>query len=154
MEIPRALPTDAAALTRIAHAAKRHWGYPEAWIALWNDALTVTPQALERHAVYCAVEGIELLGFYALAGSGPTRELEHLWVTPEHMGAGVGRRLLHHAVETLRATGGVTLRIVSDPNAEGFYLKMGARRIGEMPSQPEGRALPLLLLEVGSGSSG
>ncbi len=47
------------------------------------------------------------------------------------------------------ASGGATLRIASDPNAEGFYLKMGARRVGETPSQPEGRALPLLLLEVG-----
>ncbi len=149
MEIRRALPTDAAALTRIAHAAKRHWGYPEAWIALWKDALTVTPQTLERHAVYCAVEGTALLGFYAVAGSGPIRDLEHLWVAPRHMGRGVGRHLLRHALERLQATGGATLRIASDPNAEGFYLKMGARRFGEMPSQPEGRALPVLLLEVG-----
>jgi ribosomal protein S18 acetylase RimI-like enzyme len=149
MEIRRALATDTAALTRIAHAAKRHWGYPEGWIALWKDALTVTPQALERQAVYCAVEGTELLGFCAVAGGGPTRELEHLWVAPEHMGAGVGRRLLRHALDAIRASGGATLRIASDPNAEGFYLKMGARRIGELPSQPEGRSLPLLLLEVG-----
>lgn len=149
MEIRRALPTDAAALTRIAHAAKRHWGYPEAWIALWKDALTVTPQTLGRHAVYCAVEGKALVGFYAVAGSGPIRDLEHLWVAPEQMGRGVGRGLLRHALEELRASGGATLRIASDPNAEGFYLKMGARRIGELPSQPEGRALPLLLLEVG-----
>ena len=148
MEIRRALPTDAAALSRIAHAAKRHWGYPEAWIALWKDTLTVTPQALERQAVYCAVEGTELLGFCAVADGGPTRELEHLWIAPEHMGAGIGRRLLRHALDAIRASGGATLRIASDPNAEGFYLKMGARRVGETPSQPEGRALPLLLLEV------
>lgn len=146
MEIRRARPADIDTLTRIAHAAKRHWGYPEEWFALWKDALTVTPQALEQQAIYCAVEGTELLGFYAVAGDGPTRDLEHLWVAPARMGAGAGRGLLRHALGTVRAAGGTALRIASDPNAEGFYLKMGARRVGAGPSRPEGRALPLLLL--------
>src|SRR5207253_10788933 len=74
--IRRALPAEARALTRIAHAAKRPWKYPAAWIRLWRDALTVTPQFVERHRVYCAVAGASVLGFYALSGAGATRELE------------------------------------------------------------------------------
>lgn len=38
-----ATPADAAVLTEIAHAAKRHWGYPERWVQLWRAALTITP---------------------------------------------------------------------------------------------------------------
>jgi len=35
--------------------------------------------------------------------------------------------------------------IDADPNAEGFYLKMGAERVGESPSGSiPGRMLPLL----------
>mgnify|MGYP003693542487 CR=1 FL=1 len=41
------------------------------------------------------------------------------------------------------------LIVVSDPNAEGFYLKMGCRRIGTRPSELEdGRQLPLLRLAL------
>jgi GNAT superfamily N-acetyltransferase len=151
--IRRALPADARALTRVAHAAKRHWKYPEDWIRRWRDALTVTRRFVEHHPVYCAVRGARLLGFYALSGVGPTRELEHFWVAPEHIGRGVGARMFEHAVATLRADGARVLRIASDPYAEGFYLRMGARRVGEWPSTPGGRTLPLLALDVRPATS-
>src|SRR2546425_9351805 len=37
IQIRRAMPGEANALTKIAHAAKRHWGYPANWIAHWKD---------------------------------------------------------------------------------------------------------------------
>ena len=46
LDIRRAQPHEAAALTDIAHRAKRHWGYAEELITLWRDALTVTETAL------------------------------------------------------------------------------------------------------------
>jgi GNAT superfamily N-acetyltransferase len=69
-------------------------------------------------------------------------------VLPAHIGCGVGARLLDHAVVTLRAEGVRVLRIASDQHAEGFYLAMGARRVGEVASTPCGRTLPLLVIEV------
>lgn len=151
--IRRARPSDAPALTRVAHAAKRHWKYPDGWIRLWRDALTVTPGFVARHAVCCAIRGASLAGFYALSGDGPVRELEHLWVLPAHIGRGVGAQLLAHAVAMLSADGVRVLRIASDPHAEGFYLAMGARRVGEVGSTPRGRTLPLLVIEVSGRSA-
>jgi GNAT superfamily N-acetyltransferase len=148
IEIRRARPADAETLTCIAHAAKRHWRYPEEYIELWREALTVTPDFIARHPVYCAWQDERIVGFYALSGEGPARELEHMWVMPEAVGKGIGARLLNHAVWAVRLDGAETLRIASDPNAEGFYVKMGARRVGEVPSRPDGRWLPLLVLEV------
>jgi GNAT superfamily N-acetyltransferase len=146
--IERALPADAQALTQLAHAAKRHWGYAEADIARWRDGLTVTPDFIARHAVYCATVAGDTVGFYALTGEGATRILEHFWIAPAHIGAGIGRTLFAHATERLRAEGVHTVRIESDPNAEGFYLKMGARRVGEVESSPAGRTLPVLVLTL------
>ncbi|MCL4530843.1 MAG: hypothetical protein M1485_06230 [Chloroflexi bacterium] len=40
IEIRRALPEEADALTEIAIAAKRHWGYPERWIEIWMPSPT------------------------------------------------------------------------------------------------------------------
>ena len=145
IEIRRAVTADAPALTRIAHAAKRHWLYPEELILQWKDALTVSESYIAEHPVYCAVaERDRCVGFYALLGADAAWELDHMWVAPDLIGQGVGTRLFEHAIITLRATGGRTLKIASDPYAEGFYRKMGAHRIGEWPSTPEGRTLPLL----------
>lgn len=146
--IRRARRADSDELTRIAHAAKRFWGYPEKLIRLWKNDLTVTPEVIADTPVYCARRGERVAGFYALSGEGARRELEHMWVDPEHIGSGVGRALFAHLVRHLRRAGVTRLEIASDPNAEGFYRRLGARRVGSVASTPPGRELPLLVLPV------
>ncbi|MGH7822212.1 MAG: GNAT family N-acetyltransferase [Candidatus Binatia bacterium] len=150
-EIRAARAADAAELTRIAHAAKRRWGYAEDLIEAWRMDLTVGPELIASHPVYCAVEGASIVGFYALSRDGDAGELEHMWVDPPAMARGIGATLFRHAASVARAAGVTVLRIASDPNAEGFYRKMGARRAGEVPSRPPGRTLPLLVLDVTAG---
>lgn len=147
--IRRARASDAARLTEIAHRAKAHWGYDDELLALWDDDLTLTDDFVESHPVFCAVHGEEIVGLCALTHDGATVELEHMWVDPGHIGTGAGRILFEHAVREVRTRGGSVLRIASDPNAEGFYIAMGARRVGDVPSTPAGRTLPLLELDVG-----
>jgi ribosomal protein S18 acetylase RimI-like enzyme len=146
--IRRARPADAAVLTRIAHAAKRHWGYPEESIKLWKSDLTVTPELIRVQPVYCATRGVRTIGFYALSGADAAREIEHMWVAPRYLGCGVGRQLFAHLIKRLRGMKVARLRIVADPNAEGFYRRMGARRVGRVASTPAGRYLPLLILDL------
>jgi GNAT superfamily N-acetyltransferase len=150
MEIIRAKPSDAEALTRIAFSAKRYWGYPERWIERWQETLTINPEFIRRNEVYAAVVEGELVGFYALTGEGRKIELEHLWVLPERMGARIGRALFDHAVRRAASLGAEVLGIESDPNAEGFYRRMGATRVGEInyPIDGQNRMLPLLVVEV------
>ena len=148
IRIRRARRDDAGELTRIAHAAKRYWHYPEELIDLWAEDLTVAPAFIVRHPVYCAVHGRTVVGFYAVSGAGDVRELEHLWVRPRHIGAGVGRMLFAHLLERLAAMHVRRLLVASDPNAEGFYRCMGARKVGRVPAQPRGRSLPLLEVRV------
>ena len=150
MEIVRVRAGDAEDLTRIAFAAKRHWGYPERWIECWREALTVTPGFVGENEVYKAVVDGEPAGFYALAREGDEAELEHFWVLPEFMGSGIGRALFDHAMREAAALGAGTLKIEADPNAQGFYRRMGATRIGENVYEIEGRerVLPLLAVDL------
>ena len=140
------MPEDAEVLTRIAFAAKRYWGYPERWISRWSEALTITPQFVRDNEVCVAASGGAPFGFYALVGTGRELELEHLWVTPTWIGSGAGRLLFEHAMDRAASRGAKQVEIEADPNAEGFYLRMGARRIGENVYDIEGqrRTLPLL----------
>lgn len=150
MTIRHAEPEEAARLTEIAFAAKRHWGYPESWIEAWRKELTITPDFIERHRVFAATDNGIPMGFYAVVTSGDSTKLEHLWVWPELIGKGLGRQLLKHAHYRAAMAGVRVIEIVSDPNAEGFYLKAGARKIGEVISTIEGqeRRLPRLAIDT------
>lgn len=149
LEVRRAAPGEADALSRIAFAAKGHWGYPGEWMERWRDALTVSPDFVDRNEVWAAVEepGGGPVAFYALVGRGRLLELEHLWVSPARMGTGVGRRLFDHAVRRAASLGAEAVEIEADPNAEGFYARVGARRVGEKVYELHGkrRVLPLLV---------
>jgi GNAT superfamily N-acetyltransferase len=150
MNIRRAQASDAAELTKIAHEAKRHWGYPERWIELWRDDLTLTPDFIAGNEVYLAEDGGEALGCYGLVAGSPDWTLEHFWIRPAAMGKGLGRRLFEHARAVAADAGAGVLEIDSDPNAESFYLRMGAVRVGEVLSEVDGkpRVRPLLHLRL------
>jgi N-acetylglutamate synthase-like GNAT family acetyltransferase len=149
VQIRKATTVDAADLTRIAHDAKRHWGYPEHWLVHWQDDLTISPDYISRHEVYVAESESEPLGFYALVIRKQKAELDHLWVAPSHIGTGVGKQLFVHAMQHAASEDVSEVEILSDPNAEGFYRKQGAHRIGEVVSEIDGepRTLPRLAVD-------
>jgi N-acetylglutamate synthase-like GNAT family acetyltransferase len=146
--IRRASSEETAALTRIAHDAKRHWGYPEHWIKHWENDLTISPDFVAANQVYVAESEGDLLGFYALIIRNDKAELDHLWVSPEHIGTGVGKELFIHAMQRAAGRNFSEVEILSDPNAEGFYRKMGAHRIGETVSEIDGQSRTLPRLKV------
>jgi GNAT superfamily N-acetyltransferase len=141
---------DAARLTEIALAAKKHWGYPDRWMEIWREELTLRPEFIAGNETYSAIIDGQSIGFYALTRQNDKLYLLHLWVLPEWMGRGIGRLLFNHARERSKALGFHQFEIESDPNAEGFYKRMGARRVGfnvHMVEQQR-RELPVLICEV------
>lgn len=148
--IRKARTTDAEILSALAQSAKRHWGYPEEWLREWANSLRITASQIEQNKIFVAIAVDRPIGFFMLVASSDRLRLEHLWVTPEWIGRGVGRMLFDYAVQTARALGHCGFEIESDPNAEGFYLRMGARRISILKSTVAGhnRETPLLRYDV------
>ena len=137
---------EAAELTTIALEAKRYWGYPEHWIKHWEKDLTISPEFIRDNHVFVAEADGEIRGFYALCVSGKKAELEHMWVTPASIGTGIGKELFLDAMERAAALDVRDVELTADPNAAGFYERMGASRIGETDSAIDGlpRKLPRL----------
>jgi GNAT superfamily N-acetyltransferase len=154
MRIVRAKPENAEVLTEIAHKAKRHWRYPERWMVAWRDTLTMRPAFIAANVAYFAAEEDRAIGFYILTTEDDGIHLDHLWVLPEAMASGVGRALFEHAVAEAIILGFSSIKIEADPNAEGFYKKMGATRVGATVSEVCGqrRELPLLEYRIRSAS--
>ena len=149
IQIRRAMPEEAAVLTEIAHAAKRHWGYPENWIEHWKGDLTITRDFISNHEVYVAVTDKEIAGCCALVVKDSQAELEHMWIRPQYMGAGYGKALFVHVMQRAVTLSAPAVELSADPNAEGFYKHMGATRIGEVRSEIEGqpRVLPRMTVD-------
>src|SRR5215510_14015032 len=150
VQIRRARPDEAWALTSIAFAAKRHWDYPEKWIQLWTTELTITPEFIAANEVFVAMLDDQIAGCCALVLTGELAELEHMWINPKHMGAGVGRALFEQTTRRAEQLGLSELELSADPNAEGFYERMGAVRIGEVRADIAGqeRVLPRMRISV------
>jgi len=149
LKIRRANPNESEILTALAHAAKRHWRYPENWIEAWKAELTITQDFIADNEVFVAIVEGEIAGCCALVVN-TIAELEHMWIDPQLMGNGVGRALFEHATRRAQALGFRSLELSADPNAEGFYQHMGALKIGDMPAEVLGhsRLLPRMKVEL------
>ena len=150
--IREAQADDAASLSELALRSKGFWGYSREFLDACRAELTVDPQRIGSPGFQCFVAhaGDTLLGYYALETvSDGVYELEALFVEPRHIGRGVGRSLMRHALAVLRSLSAVRLIIQGDPNAHDFYVAMGARHTGSRESGSiPGRALPLYEIEV------
>jgi GNAT superfamily N-acetyltransferase len=144
-----ARPDEAQALSDLALRSKAHWGYDQAFLDRCRDELTFDAGEIVARRIVAAEVAGRLIGFYSLDGEVPDGELGNLWVEPDSIGTGFGRQLWQHAIDSAGTVGFTSLLIDADPNAEGFYLAMGARRIGETRSGSiPGRTLPTLQYDL------
>jgi GNAT superfamily N-acetyltransferase len=144
-----ARPDEAAALGELALRSKAHWGYDRDFLDSCRAELSLRPQDVVERRIVVAAQDDRLLGFYSLDGRAPEGELGHMWLEPSEIGKGLGKRLWLHAMESARAAGFTVLAIDAEPNAEGFYLAMGAVKAGETPSESiPGRMLPRLRIDL------
>ncbi len=145
---------EADQLSHIAFTAKAHWGYEDELLKSWKPELTYSAEYIDSHWVTVAEDTSassqgKLLGVCALDPFGDQLEIAGLWVLPNAMGQGVGRQLLRAALSYCRSQRVAVLRLLSDPNAQGFYKAMGAELIGYERGSPKGRLLPLMHMDSG-----
>lgn len=143
----RAQPDDAAALTGIAFVAKRHWNYPEAWIRVWADLLTITPEYIREYPTFVISTDREILGFASIELTGSDALIQHLWVKPSAMKRGMGAALFAACETAASASGATRLSVESDPHAEGFYQRMGAVTISRIAAPMDGIERSVAVLE-------
>lgn len=148
VSIQPASPEQANQLTQIALAAKAHWGYPESWMEIWRSQLTFGPEYFAENEGWMAVVSDSPIGFYTLEEKNGTAWLENLWVLPEYIGKGVGKTLFLHAAELSRQRGFKILQLEADPNAVGFYERMGMHKIAERHSEVDGQPRVLPIMEM------
>lgn len=133
-------PHETDDLTALARRSQAYWGYDAEFLDRVRDLLTVRPEQIHSDRVIVAERDGRLLDYYQLGGEPPDGQLVDLFIEPDAIGTGLGRRLWDHALSSARKRGSHSLELESDPNAEPFYLHMGAQRVEEREVTP-GRLL-------------
>jgi GNAT superfamily N-acetyltransferase len=146
----RASPEAADELTLLTLASKAHWGYDAAFMEVARPSLTVTPGYLETNDCWVAeIEG-KTVGWLSLVPMPDGLLLDNFFLLPANIGSGVGRLMWEEAVQRARAQGAKRMTLEADPNASGFYQRMGARLMGSVTAPDTGRELPVYEIEFGS----
>lgn len=154
-----ARPEDSVILTEVSLAAKKYWNYPDEYFASWLAELTITPTYINHADVFVLEEAHRIIGYYSLvlqnlAGTVGTAHpeagywLEHMFVMPRYIGHNAGSEMISHLKAHCRGKNIAVLQVLADPNAKGFYEKMGFEYRGEYSSSIPGRTTPLLRLRL------
>ncbi|MED0902060.1 GNAT family N-acetyltransferase [Bacillus cereus] len=147
MKIRKALLSEANELSELALHSKATWNYSEEFILACKEDLTITEEYIKNNFVYVLENDNTKIGFFSFLRN--DNALDFLYMHPSYKGKGYGKILWEFVIEQAEGLGIKSFTIDSDPNAKGFYLKMGAKLIGETPSTVfKDRLLPLLKYDV------
>jgi len=158
MSIRKARPQEAELLTDLSFASKRYWNYPESLFDVWRSELTITIEYIINNEVFVCQRHGGIVGYYSLVTHEQDLQLghivlpagtwlEHMFVQPAVVGCGIGRKLFAHMQQRCCEKGVTLLQVLADPNARGFYEKMGCSYLREFPSSIANRTTPWLSLD-------
>jgi N-acetylglutamate synthase-like GNAT family acetyltransferase len=144
-----ARPGEGAALSALMLRSKAHWGYDDAFMDACRTVLVIPEAQIAAGEVLVAERDGDVVGVAAITDAPPEMELDVCFVDPVAIGHGVGRMLVDAAKRRARDAGAHRMRVQSDPNAEQFYVALGAVRVGEAASEIDARRLlPVLRFDL------
>ena len=149
-QIRQALPSEVEHLSGLAFRSKSYWGYSDQFMKACLEKLTIDECYIENNPTFVIEVARNAVGFYSLEHiSAAEVELGFLFVEPDFIGKGYGRKLITHAQEEARHLGYGKMIIQGDPNAERFYRSAGGLLVGTRKSAsiPD-RELPLFCINL------
>jgi GNAT superfamily N-acetyltransferase len=145
LRIRKASPDDVEEICRLHKASIRQLcssAYTPEQIAAWTKPLTPDRylSAMRQFEFFVALDD-GILGFFILNLKGA--ELNAIYLHPDAVGRGVGRRLFGYAESIAQDKSVSGLKLKSTLNAVGFYEACGFRRVRDsVHTNPAGVDLP------------
>jgi GNAT superfamily N-acetyltransferase len=135
---------EAEQLRAIAFASKSHWGYNPDWVRRWVEEGGFSLEALRQREIFVAEEDGAIAGWASSIPKGDVCWLEDLWIHPAWIGKGIGSTLWRYVAEQAAARGAHQMEWEAEPNAIGFYERLGGRYLRDSEASEWGRALPVM----------
>jgi GNAT superfamily N-acetyltransferase len=136
LSIRDARAAEQRSLTELQRRASLHWDAYREQLLAHPDVVELPLDQIEDGLVRVAELGGEVGGFAVLLRSAQGAcELDGLFVEPGHMGAGVGRALVEDAMRIARERGASRIEVVANPEAVGFYERVGFTGAAEVATR-------------------
>jgi N-acetylglutamate synthase-like GNAT family acetyltransferase len=120
------------ALERLQRRSSLHHPLYRTQLAAHPEAIELPAAQITAGLVRVAEQNGVVIGFAVLLErSGDACELDGLFVEPDRMRAGIGRRLVADAARIARGRGAARIDVVANPQALAFYAAVGFTRVGE-----------------------
>jgi putative acetyltransferase len=135
--------SDYEELTQVWEASVRatHNFLPDSYIELLKNL--VLTRYLDAVMLICTRDRQHRITGFAGVAAG---KIEMLFIAPQHRGEGLGKQLLHYAMQHLNAD---ELDVnEQNPQALGFYFKQGFEVIGRSEVDGMGQPYPLLHMRL------
>lgn len=145
MIIVKSSLNNAEELSEIAKASKAYWNYPQEWLGLWEDDLTITKDFFKENEVFQGFDENVITGFYAYKIEQDFVYLDSLFVHPKYIGKGYGNLLMNDFFNRIQTLEVKKVILDADPYAKTFYEKFGFVEIDKKATKIEGRFLPVML---------
>ena len=124
--------SERAALEDLQRRSSMHQPVYRAQLEAQPDAIELPTEQITAGLVRVAEHDGAIVGFAVLLQcSVDACELDGLFVEPERMRAGVGRRLIEDAKLIARERCAARIDVVANPQAIAFYEAVGFMRVGE-----------------------
>ena len=137
-------PADHARLRELTQESKAHWGYDRDFVRRWAEGLSFES---EQERWVAEVDGEIVAWAAVIPPVDGVAVLDDLWVDPAWIGRGVGGRLFQLAAARARELGATRLEWGAEPNAVGFYEKLGGRKLRDHVTE-WGRVAPWMGLDL------
>jgi GNAT superfamily N-acetyltransferase len=123
-------------LAELQRRASMYWDVYREQLLAHRDAIELPVDRIEDGLVRVAELEADIVGFAVLLPpAGGACELDGLFVEPGHMGAGVGRALVDDAMRIAREHGANRIEVVANPEAVGFYQRLGFSGAEQVPTR-------------------
>lgn len=118
---------DLEILNNIIKRSARIWNYSEDHLKLVLDRITMDEKFLADSIGYCASQGNEILGFFAINLT-QTEGINgaKLYIEPHITRSGIGTILWNKVIEELKMLNIKYIHVEVEPKSQTFYEKMGA----------------------------
>ncbi len=137
-------PDEREALTELQRRASLMWEEDRPFLLAHPDMIDLPADQISEGHVSVWDEAGQPLGFaVVLPRDDGQAQLDGLFVEPGRWGEGIGRRLVDHALDRERARGALSLNLVANLRAAGFYLRCGFQTAGEV-QMPFGRGVRMI----------
>src|SRR4051812_22596676 len=132
MTIRPAHVSERDALERLQRRSSAHGPMYRAQLAAHPDAIKLPTEQITAGLVRVAQQSDGVVGFAVLLERfGDACELDGLFVEPDRMCSGVGRRLVEDAKRIARERGATRVDVVANPQAVAFYEAVGFEPAGQ-----------------------